>query len=118
MAGYENLLAIVYHSGPSIYGCQALKLKVINMTTRNYKTIINTDLPLSRQAVIVWMSFSDEGQLFTYDSEGILRSLSFVNEQWFPVMDFKLKHSDIFDKLWIIGISDGEVLAIEMTKDH
>lgn len=31
------------------------------MSTRNYKAIVDTELPLSRQAVIVWMGFSDEG---------------------------------------------------------
>ena len=88
------------------------------MSIRNYKAIIDTDLPLSRQAVIVWMGFSEEGQLFTYDSEGVLRSLSFANKQWSPVLDFKGKHSEVFDRLWISGISDGEVLAIEMARDH
>jgi chromosome transmission fidelity protein 4 len=32
MAGYENLLAVVYHSGPSVYGCQAFKIKIIDMS--------------------------------------------------------------------------------------
>ena len=32
MAGYENLLAVVYHAGPSVYGCQALRVKIIDMT--------------------------------------------------------------------------------------
>lgn len=32
MAGYENILAVVYHSGPSVYGCQALRMKIIDMT--------------------------------------------------------------------------------------
>jgi hypothetical protein len=32
MAGYENLLAVVYHAGPAVYGCQALKLKIFDMT--------------------------------------------------------------------------------------
>jgi hypothetical protein len=29
-------------------------------------------------------------------------------------LDFKIKHAEIHDKLWISGITDGEVLAIEM----
>ena len=32
MVGYENLLAVVYHGGPSVYGCQASRLKLIDMT--------------------------------------------------------------------------------------
>ena len=50
MTGYENLLVVVYHEGPSIYGCQALKMKVINMYTRNYKVMIDTQFPISRQS--------------------------------------------------------------------
>jgi len=32
MAGYENLLALVYHNGPAVYGCQVLKVKIIDMS--------------------------------------------------------------------------------------
>jgi len=80
MAGYENYLAVVYHSGPSIYGCQSLRMKVIDMSTRKYKTIIDCECPISRQAVIVWFGFSDEGQLYSFDTEGVMRSFSFVSE--------------------------------------
>ena len=118
IAGYENLLAVVYHSGPSIYGCQALRLKVINMQTRNYKSFVDTEFPVSRQAVIVWMSFSDEGHLFSFDSEGVMRYFSFTSEQWMPVLDFKQRHAEIFAQLWIVGVSESEVLAIEMARNH
>ena len=76
MAGYENLLVVVYHS---IYGCQALRMKVINMNTRSYKTIVDTEFLLSRQAVIEWLGFSEEGQLISFDTEGVLRSFNFIN---------------------------------------
>jgi hypothetical protein len=33
-------------------------------------------------------------------------------------MDFKQRHSEVFAQLWIVGISEDEVLAIEMAKDH
>jgi hypothetical protein len=33
MAGYENLLVVVYHGGPSVYGAQVLKMKIIDMTS-------------------------------------------------------------------------------------
>jgi hypothetical protein len=54
----------------------------------------------------------------TLDTEGVLRSFSFKNQQWTPVLDFKIKHSEIYDKLWITGITDGEVLAIEMASSQ
>jgi len=33
-------------------------------------------------------------------------------------MDFKHRHSEIFTQLWIVGVSEDEVLAIEMARDH
>ena len=33
-------------------------------------------------------------------------------------MDFKHRHSEIFTQLWIVGITEDEVLAIEMARDH
>jgi hypothetical protein len=33
MAGYENYLAVVYHNGPSLYGSQTLRVKIIDMAT-------------------------------------------------------------------------------------
>ena len=118
MTGYENLLVVVYHSGPSIYGCQALRMKVINTSTRNFKTISDTECPLSRQSVLVWLGFSDEGALLSFDSEGVMRAFNFGNEQWSPMMDFKVRHYDVYAQLWIVGVTEDEVLAIEMARDH
>jgi hypothetical protein len=68
--------------------------------------------------VIVWFGFSDEGQLFSFDTEGVMRSFSFVSEQWTPSLDFKNRFNDIFSSLWIVGVSEQEVLAIKMLADH
>ena len=76
MVGYENLLAVVYHSGPSVYGQQAMRVKILNMATREYKLLLDTEFPLSRNANLIWLSFSEEGQLCSYDSEGVVRAFS------------------------------------------
>lgn len=36
-------------------------MKIINMNTRSYKTIVDTEFPLSRHAVLEWLGFSEEG---------------------------------------------------------
>lgn len=77
MSGYENLLAIVYHAGPPVYGCQSYRLKVINMNEREYRVLVDTECPISRDAVINWLGFSEEGQLLTFDTEGVLRAFNF-----------------------------------------
>lgn len=114
MCGYENLLAIVCHAGPPIYGCMSMRLKVINMDDKDYRVVLETECPVSKEAYISWMGFSEEGQFITFDSDGILRAFNFRNQQWIPILDFKNKHADIFEKLWIVGVTDGEVLAIEL----
>lgn len=91
MIGYENLLAVVYHAGPSIYGCQALKLKLFDMHNKSYQLLQDIECPISRYSNLIWLGFSDEGQLFSYDNEGIIRVLNFSNFQWLPILDFKIK---------------------------
>ena len=77
MAGYESLLAVVYHSGPSMFGCPQMRLKMINMVNRDYRILFDTEFPISRDSSLVWLGFSEEGQLFSFDTEGVLRAFTF-----------------------------------------
>lgn len=61
MAGYESLLAIVYHGGPAMFGCPQMRLKMINMVNRDYRIIFDTECPVSRDSNLVWLGFSEEG---------------------------------------------------------
>ena len=78
MLGYENFLAVVYHSGPAFLGCQCLRLKIMNMATRDCRLLIDADCAITPGSILTWAGFSEEGQIFTYDSEGILRSFSYT----------------------------------------
>lgn len=118
MAGYETLLAVVYHSGPAIFGYQTMRLKLINMVNRDYRILIDTEFPLSREANLIWLGFSEEGQLMSFDSEGIMRAFTFASQQWSPVYDFRARHQDIFAQIWVVGVMDGEVLAIVMPQEY
>jgi hypothetical protein len=42
---------------------------------------------------------------------------NFCNEQWTPVLDFKQRHADTYQQLWLVGITEDEVLAIELASD-
>jgi len=62
--------------------------------TKNfYKVLYEIDLPLSPGSLLQWIGFSDEGQLFTCDSDGVMRMLSngFGNN-WIPCLDIKSKY--------------------------
>lgn len=74
LVAYENNLAVIYHSGPSIYGYQSLKLRVIDMNHKSYAPLLDIECPVSHDSVINWCGYSDEGQLFTFDTNGILRA--------------------------------------------
>ena len=77
MAGYENFLAVVYLSGPAFNGYQPMRLKIINMGTRDHAVYLDADCPVTPTSELRWFGFSEEGQLFTFDSLGIIRSFSF-----------------------------------------
>ena len=49
------------------------------MTSRNYKIICDIECPISRDSNLVWAGFSEEGQLYTYDSNGLLRAVNPIN---------------------------------------
>jgi len=35
-----------------------------------------------------------------------------------PVLDFKIRMASNYNQLWIVGVSEGEVLALEMVKGY
>jgi hypothetical protein len=76
------------------------------------------DCPISRYSNLIWAGFSEEGQLYTYDNEGVVRCLNFSNFQWIPALDFKLKFPDTYSQFWIVGVCEGEILAIELPKNY
>ena len=118
MVGYENFLAVVYHAGPAFLASQSMRVKIINMATRDYKTMIDVECPISPNSIMTWAGFSEEGQVFTFDSMGVLRSFSYTEQQWTVRLDFKQRYSSIFKQVWIVGVYESEILFIEMPKDH
>lgn len=112
MAGYENLLAIVYHSGLPIYEHQQLTVKIIDCNSR--KTIYEGLCPLSRLSRLSWFGFSEEGQLSTMDDNGVISALNFKTFHWSPILDLKLRYPSTYKNFWVVGLLENELLAIEM----
>jgi len=96
MAGYENFLAIVYQSGPAFNGYQPMRMKVLNMATRENQIIMDADCAVTPTSELRWFGFSEEGQLFSYDGLGIVRSFSYGTQTWTPRHDFKMRHGHLF----------------------
>ena len=95
-----------------------MRMKILNMSTRDNRVLMDCDCAVTPTSDLKWFGFSEEGQLFSYDNLGIVRSFSYSTQTWSPRHDFKLKHGHLYRQLWIAGISDQEILVIEMPKDH
>ena len=90
---------------------------MVNMVNRDYRIIFDTECPVSRDANLVWLGFSEEGQLLSFDSEGVMRAFTFTSQQWSPIYDFKQRHPDVYTQIWIVAVMDYEILAIVMPVD-
>ena len=116
MAGYENLMVIIYHAGLPLFESQQLKCKIID--TKSYKTIYDSRCPVSRGSELNWVGFSEEGMLITMDSNGLITGLNLRNCQWVPLLDLKLKFHENFRQIWIVGFMENELLAIQMLRNE
>ena len=47
-----------------------------------------------------------------------MRCLNPSNNQWIPALDFRIRCPNNYAQLWIVGITEGEVLAIELPKGY
>lgn len=116
MAGYENLLAIVYHAGLPIFDQQNLKCKVID--TNTYKVVLDDHCPISRRSNMTWFGFSDEGMLISVDDKGVVTALNMRNHQWVPILDLKSKFPRSYDQIWTVGFMEHEMMYIELQKNQ
>jgi chromosome transmission fidelity protein 4 len=112
MCGYEDLLAVAYHQSVPLSGTQRVNLRIYNVK-RELKVIADTPLALSSEATIKWIGFSEEGQLFTYDTDGILRGLlEFGGNFWTPVLDYKLISKE--GEFWVVSVQKNTVSGVEL----
>ncbi len=112
MCGYEDLLAIVSHHSVPVLGNQQLNLRVLD-AKQNCETVLETAVPLSPESTLKWIGFSEEGQIFTYDSKGILRALlTYMGNTWIPVLNAKEK--DPSKDLWVVSVGESEVIGVEL----
>jgi len=93
-------------------------MKILNMATRENQMIMDADCAVTPTSELRWFGFSEEGQLFSYDSLGIVRSFSYTTQTWTPRHDFKVRHAHLFRQLWIAGVAEQHLYVIEMPKDH
>ncbi|XP_074316480.1 protein ENHANCER OF LHP1 1 [Silene latifolia] len=110
-AGFKDELAVVTHSSQSLpSNDQMLEFKVFNIS--NGTQSLKGRLPLSPGSCLTWFGFSEEGQLASYDSKGILRVYSDqFGGSWLPLFSAsKVKKAD--ENYWVVGLSAEKLFCI------
>lgn len=104
MRAYDNTVFICYGSQES----PTLHYSIYYIDDENSEAEHGI-LPISEDAKLEWLGFSDEGSPFYYDSNGYLYTRCATvskNKAWTPYSDlrFELKHKS--DNHWLIGIAE------------
>ncbi|KAL0915498.1 hypothetical protein M5K25_015920 [Dendrobium thyrsiflorum] len=110
-AGFRNKLAVVTHASDCFSsGDQVLEVQVFNINDRTQ--LIRCRLPLSPGSCLSWFGFSEEGQLCTYDSQGVLRMLTNqYGNSWLPIFSAsKAKPED--ENYWMVGLNANKLFCV------
>ncbi|KAI3759231.1 hypothetical protein L6452_06888 [Arctium lappa] len=109
--GFGDELAIVMHSSPSLPSNeQMLEFRIFNVS--NGTQPIRGRLPLTPGSCLTWFGFSEEGQLSSFDSMGVLRVFSSqYGGSWFPLFTAsKLKKKE--ENYWMVGLNSSKLFCI------
>ncbi|KAF8399240.1 hypothetical protein HHK36_015105 [Tetracentron sinense] len=110
-SGFKDELAIVTHASHCLpSNDQMLEFRVFNIS--NGTQPMRGRLPLTPGSCLTWFGFSDEGQLSSYDSKGMLRV--FTNQyggSWLPLFSTsKEKKSE--ENYWVVGLNASKLVCI------
>ncbi|CAL5073973.1 unnamed protein product [Urochloa decumbens] len=111
-AGHGDQLAIVSHASDCLpSGDQVLDVKVFNISERAQS--LSGRLLLTPSSQLSWFGFSDNGQLSSYDSEGILRVFSSqFGGSWLPVFSSVKARKSEDESHWVVGLDANNIFCI------
>ncbi|KAM0982842.1 hypothetical protein ACFX2J_015585 [Malus domestica] len=110
-SGFKDELAIVTHAS----GClpsneQMLEFRVLNIT--NASQPLRGRLPLTPGSHLTWFGFSEEGQLSSYDSKGVLRVFTRqYGGNWLPLFSAS-KEKKSGENYWVVGLNASKLFCI------
>ncbi|KAL2935394.1 WD repeat and HMG-box DNA-binding protein 1 [Bienertia sinuspersici] len=110
-AGFKDELAVVIHSSqPLSSNDQMLEFIIFNIGNGTQPR--KGRLPLSPGSCLTWFGFSEEGQLASYDSKGMLRVYSDqFGGSWLPLFSAsKVKKPD--ENYWVVGLNSEKLFCI------
>ncbi|RLN35460.1 WD repeat and HMG-box DNA-binding protein 1 [Panicum miliaceum] len=111
-AGHGDQLAIVSHASNCLpSGDQVLDVKVFNISERAQS--FSGHLILTPSSQLSWFGFSDNGQLSSYDSKGILRVFSSqFGGSWLPVFSSVRARKSEDESHWVVGLDANNIFCI------
>ncbi|XP_015883273.3 protein ENHANCER OF LHP1 1 [Ziziphus jujuba] len=110
-SGFKDELAVVTHASHCLPSDdQMLEFRVFNIS--NGVQPLRGCLPLTPGSRLVWFGFSEEGQLSSYDSKGMLRVFtSQYGGSWLPLFSAsKEKKSD--ENYWVVGLDASKLFCV------
>ncbi|KAJ3693246.1 hypothetical protein LUZ60_008726 [Juncus effusus] len=112
LAGFGDLLAIVTHSSDCLpSGDQVLEIKVFNINEA--RETLNGRLALTPASRLTWFGFSEDGQLSSFDSTGILRVYcDQFGGNWLPVFSAAKAKKSEDENYWIVGLNASKLFCI------
>ncbi|PSS08331.1 WD repeat and HMG-box DNA-binding protein like [Actinidia chinensis var. chinensis] len=110
-SGFRDELAVVTHASPSLpSNDQMLEFRVFNIC--NGTQPIRGRLPLTPGSYLTWFGFSDEGQICSFDSKGVLRVyMDQYGGSWLPLFSSgKVKKPE--ENYWIVGLNAYKLFCV------
>ncbi|KAJ8752330.1 hypothetical protein K2173_003966 [Erythroxylum novogranatense] len=110
-SGFKNQLAVVTHASDCLPSSdQMLEFRVFDISDGTQP--IRGRLPLSPGSLLTWLGFTEDGQLSSYDSKGVLRVFtSHYGGSWFPLFSAsKEKKSD--ENYWVVGLNATKLFCV------
>ncbi|GAB2289736.1 Protein ENHANCER OF LHP1 1 [Dionaea muscipula] len=110
-AGFKDELVVVTHSSqPLPPNNQMLEFSVLNISNGTQPS--RGHLPLSPGSTLAWFGFSEEGQLSSYDSKGVLRVYTKqFGGSWLPLFSASsMKKPE--EKYWVVGLNADKLFCV------
>ncbi|GMP33197.1 hypothetical protein CsSME_00006625 [Camellia sinensis var. sinensis] len=110
-SGFRDELAVVTRGSPSLpSNDQMLEFRVFNIHIGTQT--LRGQLPLTPGSHLTWFGFSEEGQLCSFDSKGVLRVF---NDQyggsWLPLFS-STKIKKLEENYWVVGLNATKLFCV------
>ncbi|GMI78175.1 Enhancer Of Lhp1 [Hibiscus trionum] len=110
-AGFNDELAIVTH----VSDCLPSNEQMLEFTSFNISKgtqVFKGRLPLTPGSYLTWFGFSEDGQISSYDSKGVLRVFtSQYGGNWLPLFSAS-KERKSGENYWVVGLNASKLFCV------